>query len=113
MTEKSSVTRGGKTYQVRANPPRDKNGKVVPTSGEKKRRTQAKSVMSRAWENYRLSVKKGENVPKTGTQAFKKYFGGLLKKETMPSGRKMAVTHKRRLVQCRNNTGKLKSCKNM
>ena len=113
MAAKSTVTRAGKTYQVRSNPPRDKNGKVVPTSHEKKRRTKAKSVMARAWENYRLSVRRGENVPKTGTPAFKKYFGQLLKKETLPSGRQMAATHKRRLTQCRNNTGKLKSCKNL
>ena len=112
MAKKVEVTRGGKTYKVRENPPRDSNGKVVPTSGEKQRRKQAKSVMTRAWENYRRSKKNGENVPAVGTPEFKAYFGSLLKKVTTPSGRQMAHTHVRRMVQCRNNRGKLVSCKN-
>ena len=111
MPAKAVVTRGGQTYKVRTNPPRDKDGKVVPTSVEKKRRKQAQSVMSRAWENYRLSVKRNENVPKTGTPEFKEYFGSLLRKVNTESGRRVAKTHQRRLVQCRSNKGKLISCK--
>ena len=95
---------GDKKIKYRKNPPRDLNGKVLPTKKQIKARLAAKKRMKMAHK----VLKKNGYIP--GTKEYMKEMQNILKKNmNETSGKKKSRLVKRKAKVCRKN-GKFTQC---
>jgi len=103
MAQTKLIQRGGNVYTVRTNPPRDINGKPIPTKKQLKAREQASKRMKQAWEILR---KRKSTIPKVGTKALGKAMKSLLTYNVNEDGKRHSRLKKERAKVCRSKDGK-------
>ena len=96
----------GETIKYRKNPPRDNNGKLVPTKKQERARMAASKRMKDA--SKLLKKEHGDSI-KPGTKAYGAAMREYLTKNVNESGRKRSRLGKKRAQLCRKN-GRIAAC---
>ena len=107
MVEKKTITRGGSTYEVRVNPPRDASGKALPTGKQVKARETQSKRMKQAWKVIRRRYP--DEVPKVGSKKLSKELKELLSFDTNADGKRHSHLKQSRAKECRKD-GKIAVC---
>ena len=98
----------GSKIQYRKNPPRDENGKVVPTKKQRDQRQRQSRRMKTA--HNIISIQHPEAKP--GTSEYGKLLSDILTKNMNDSGKKKSRLPKLRAQVCRSGS-KIRKCSNI
>jgi hypothetical protein len=104
----------GKVIKYRKNPPRDANGKLIPTKKQVRARSTQSSRMKQAYKVMaRMHREAGKPMPKPGTKAWGRAMANILKKNVDNDGTKHSHLLQRRAKYCRGGAkGKIGRCNN-